>query len=330
VTVDTPAAVVDRERLERNLIRWQRYCDEHGLRNRPHVKTHRCVEIARRQIELGAVGITCQKLGEAEVMVGAGIDDVLIPYNILGEAKLERLRALAERARVSVTVDSEQLLAGLAGADVGVLVECDTGLGRAGVQTPGEAVALARTIDRAGLRFDGFLTYPTPAGAAAFLSAASARVEARSVTVGGTPTMWSAHELRPLVTEYRVGNYAFYDRKSVAAGSATLDDVALTVHATVVSRPTRTRAILDAGSKSLTMDPGPDDAFGEILEAPHSKIVDLNEEHAYVEVGAGDELELGQRVRVVPNHACVVANLFDELHVELEGVWRVDARGRSR
>jgi D-serine deaminase-like pyridoxal phosphate-dependent protein len=323
--IDTPAAVVDVERLERNLSRWQRYCDEHGLRNRPHVKTHRCTEIARRQIELGAVGITCQKLGEAEVMVDAGIEDVLIPYNIVGETKLERLRALAERARVSVTVDSEEVLRGLDDADVGVLVECDTGLGRAGVQTPDQAISLARTI---GDRFEGFLTYPTPPGAAAFLSAVTAQIDATSVTVGGTPTMWSAHELRPLITEYRVGNYAFCDRKSVAAGAATLDDVALTVHATVVSRPTRDRAILDAGSKSLTMDPGPDEFFGEILEAPNSKIFDLNEEHAYVAVGAGDELELGRRVRIVPNHACVVANLFDELHVD-GNVWPVDARGRS-
>jgi D-serine deaminase-like pyridoxal phosphate-dependent protein len=330
VTVDTPAAVVDLERLERNLTRWQRYCDEHGLLNRPHVKTHRCAEIARRQIELGAVGITCQKLGEAEVMVDAGIDDVLIPYNILGEAKLERLRALARRTRVSVSVDSEQLLAGLGGADVGVFVECDTGLGRAGVQRPEDAVALARAIGRTGLRFEGFLTYPAPPQLTAFLSEACAGVDAPIVSAGGTPTMWSAHELMPLVTEYRVGNYAFCDRKSVAAGAATLDDVALTVHATVVSRPTRRRAILDAGSKSLSMDPGPDDCFGEILEAPRSRIFDLNEEHAYVDVGEGDELELGQRVRIVPNHACVVANLFDELYLEPEGVWRVDARGCSR
>jgi D-serine deaminase-like pyridoxal phosphate-dependent protein len=333
--IDTPAAVVDLERLERNLRRWQDYADESGLRNRPHVKTHRCVEIARRQIELGAAGITCQKLGEAEVMVDAGIDDVLIPYNIVGESKLERLRALARRVRVTVSVDSEALLRGLAGAEIGVVVECDTGLGRAGVQTPDDAVTLAGAVARTeGLRFEGFLTYPVFAGADVFLAAAvygaqAAGLEVQTVTTGGTPTMWSARELMPLVTEYRVGNYAFYDRKSVAAGVATLDDVALTVHATVVSRPTRDRAILDAGSKALSFDPGPDDAFGELLEAPRSRIVDLNEEHAYVQLGEGDELELGQCVRVVPNHACVVANLFDELFVEPDGMWRVDARGRS-
>jgi D-serine deaminase-like pyridoxal phosphate-dependent protein len=338
--IDTPAAVVDLDRLECNLRRWQDYADEAGLRNRPHVKTHRCAEIARRQIELGAAGITCQKLGEAEVMVDAGIDDVLIPYNIVGESKLERLRALARRASVAVSVDSEALLPGLAGADVGVLVECDTGLGRAGVQTPDDAVTLARAIARTdGLRFEGFLTYPALPRADVFLAAAvygaqAAGLEVQTVSSGGTPTMWSARELMPLVTEYRVGNYAFYDRKSVAAGVATLDDVALTVHATVVSRPTRDRAILDAGSKALSFDAGPDDAFGELLEAPRSRIVDLNEEHAYVQLAEGDELELGQRVRVVPNHACVVSNLFDELRLERgglpKGFWRVDARGRSR
>ena len=145
--------------------------------------------------------------------------------------------------------------------------------------------------------------------------------------------MWRADGLRPTVTEYRVGTYAFYDRNSVAAGAASLDDVAMTVRATVVSRPTATRAILDAGSKALSYDPGPDAGHGLILEAPSSGIATLNEEHAYVEVAPGDSLELGQQVRVVPNHTCVVSNLFDEFLVERGGElvdrWRIDARGRS-
>jgi D-serine deaminase-like pyridoxal phosphate-dependent protein len=145
--------------------------------------------------------------------------------------------------------------------------------------------------------------------------------------------MWASGELRPLVTEYRVGTYAFHDRATVAAGAAELDDVALTVHATVVSRPASDRAVLDAGSKALTSDPGPDDGlFGAIVEAPGARIVKLNEEHAYVQVGA-EQLDVGQRVRVVPNHACVVANLFDELVVVGEGREPerrpVDARGKS-
>jgi D-serine deaminase-like pyridoxal phosphate-dependent protein len=136
------------------------------------------------------------------------------------------------------------------------------------------------------------------------------------------------------VTEYRVGNYAFYDRMSLAAGAASLDDVALTVHATVVSRPAPDRAILDAGSKALTSDLGPEPGHGLVLEAPSSPIVKLAEEHAYVSLGAGDELTLGQRVRIVPNHACVVVNLYDELAVvrddAFETAWPVVARGHSR
>jgi D-serine deaminase-like pyridoxal phosphate-dependent protein len=337
--IDTPAAVVDLDRLERNLARWQQYCDEAGLRSRPHVKTHRCVEIARMQVALGAQGITCQKLGEAETMVDAGLDDVLIPYNLLGDEKLRRLTALLERARIAVTVDDAALLPGLAqaardaGRELPVLVECDTGLGRAGVQTPEAAVELARTIEEP-LRFGGLLTYPVLEGTAAFLSAASEELEPETVSVGGTPSMWSAADLADVANEYRAGNYAFYDRNSIAAGAATLDDIALTVHATVVSRPAPDRALLDAGSKSLSSDRGPDDAMGLIVEAPGSPIVQLNEEHAYVQLAEGETLELGQRVHVVPNHACVVSNLFDELVVErggnVEAVWRVAARGRSR
>ena len=337
--IETPAAVVDLDRLERNLARWQSYCDDAGLRSRPHVKTHKCIEIARMQVELGARGITCQKLGEAEVMVDAGLDDVLIPYNLLGDEKLRRLTALLERAQVSVTVDDAAVLPGLAraardaGRELRVLVECDTGLGRAGVQTPEAAIALARRIEDP-LRFGGLLTYPVLERTLAFLSEAAETLEPETISVGGTPTMWSAAELTDVANEYRAGNYAFYDRNSVAAGAATLDDVALTVHATVVSRPAPDRALLDAGSKCLSSDRGPDDAMGLILEAPSSAVVKLDEEHAYVRLAEGDSLELGQRVRVLPNHACVVSNLFDELVAErageVEGVWRVAARGRSR
>jgi D-serine deaminase-like pyridoxal phosphate-dependent protein len=309
------------------------------------VKTHKCVQIARRQLNGGATGLTCQKLGEAGVMADAGFTDLLIPYNLVGEAKLARLTALLRRAAIAVTVDDERLLDGLEGAaaaagrELGVLVECDTGLGRVGVQSPQAAVDLAGAVARRdGLRFDGFMTYPAPPGSVGFLAAAvagaqSAGLEVRSVSAGGTPSMWQAGDLLPTVTEYRVGTYAFYDRNSVSAGAASLEDVAMTVRTTVVSRPTPTRAILDAGSKALSYDPGPDDGHGLIVEAPGSAVVNLNEEHAYVEVAPGDSLELGQQVRVVPNHTCVVSNLFDEFLVERAGEivdsWPIDARGRS-
>jgi D-serine deaminase-like pyridoxal phosphate-dependent protein len=344
--IETPAAVVDAGRLEQNLVRWQAHCDRHGLANRPHVKTHRCPELARRQLELGAVGITCQKLSEAETMADAGCDDILVPFNIVGETKLVRLRRLLERVALSVSVDDAELLPGLAEAakgaprELGVLVDCDTGLGRTGVSTPEAAVELAVAVaGHDGLRLDGFLTYPAPDQARDFLAAAVAGardrgLEAAVVSAGGTNSMWESGELRPTVTEYRVGLYVFHDRMSIAAGAASLDDAALTVHATVVSRPAPDRAILDAGSKALTSDLGPDPGHGLLLEAPSSTIVKLAEEHAYVELAPEDELDLGQRVRIVPNHACVVVNLYDELVLirdgQVEAAWRVAARGRSQ
>lgn len=342
-SIETPAALVDLDRLERNLARWQEYCGRVGLANRPHVKTHKCVEIARRQAALGAAGLTCQTLHEAETMAAAGFRDVLVPYNILGAGKLERLSALLARAEVAVSVDDEALLAGLdeaaraAGRELRVLVDCDTGLGRTGVQSPEAAVELGAAVARrASLRFDGFLTYPAPPDARAFLARAreladGAGLEAATVSVGGTPAMWESDGLASVVTEYRAGTYAFHDRNTVAAGAARIEDVALTVLATVVSRPAADRAILDTGSKALSSDPGPDEGFGQVLEAPGAVLEKLNEEHAYVSLAAGEELELGARVRVVPNHACVVSNLFEEFVVVSEGRvvdrWPV-ARGR--
>ena len=342
--LETPAPVVDLDRLERNLSRWQERCDELGLASRPHVKTHKCTEIARRQLELGAAGLTCQTLGEAETMIDAGLDDLLVATYVLGERKLARLAQLLERATVTVAADDARVLPGLdraassAGRELRVLVECDTGLGRTGVADPEAAAALAAAVAGFGsLRFAGFLTYPSPPGAAAFLAravelATRGGLEVETVSAGGTPAMWAAGELLPTVTEYRAGTYAFHDRATVAAGAATLDDVALTVCATVVSRPTRNRAILDAGSKTLSSDLSVEDGFGLVLEAPHSTLVKLNEEHGYLELANGDELELGQQVRIVPNHACVVANLFAELALVRDGTligsWPVDARHR--
>lgn len=342
--LETPAPIVDLDRLERNLSRWQRRCDELGLTNRPHVKTHKCVEIARLQLELGAIGLTCQTLGEAETMADAGCDDLLLPGNVLGERKLARLEQLLERATVTVAVDDARVLPGLdraaagGGRSLGVLVECDTGHGRTGVATPEAAAELAAKVSESPeLRFAGFLTYPSPPGSAEFLGSAveEARrrgLEVETVSAGGTPAMWDAASLQPTVTEYRAGTYAFHDRATVAAGAASLDDVALTVCATVASRPASDRAILDAGSKALSSDLCAAPGYGLVLEAPSSQLVKLNEEHGYLALGAGEELELGAQVRIVPNHACVVPNLFAELTLvrgnELAGRWAVAARAR--
>ena len=333
--------MVDVDRLDRNLRRWQEECDRLGLANRPHIKTHKSVEIARRQLELGALGLTCQKLGEAETMIDAGLDDVLIAFNLVGDRKLERLAGLMRRATVRVTFDDPALLPGLAGAaraageELGVLVDCDTGLGRTGVTEPARAATLAAEASRTdGLRFDGFLTYPVFAESRSFLEEAVelADVDVPTVSVGGTPTMWHAEELRPLVTEYRAGVYAFGDLNTIAAGVGSLDEVALTVRATVVSRPAPDRAVLDAGTKALAADRGRDGGFGHVVEVPSSAIVKLDEEHAYLRLGGDDSLRLGQTVSVVPNHACPAVNLHDDLVAvqagEVVDRWRVDARGK--
>ena len=342
--LETPAPVVDLDRLERNLSRWQARCDELGVDCRPHIKTHKCVEIARMQVECGAKGLTCQTIGEAETMAAAGFDDLLLPTNVIGEPKLARVARLLERTAVTVAVDNPAVLSGLdhaaasAGRPLRLLVECDTGAGRMGVATPGQAADLAAEIAQAGaLRFGGFMTYPLPTGAIEFLTTAVAETARRgvateTVSVGGTPGMWSASGLRPTVTEYRAGTYAFHDRNTVAAGAAALDDVALTVCATVVSRPTPDRAILDAGSKSLSSDRSPADGFGLVLEAPASTLVRVDEEHGYLELADGDALSLGQQVRIVPNHACAVSNLFAEFVLVRDGAvagsWPVAARAR--
>ena len=165
--LDTPAVLVDLDRIETNLRRAQDYANEHGLRLRPHIKTHKIPEFARRQVEIGAVGITCQKLGEAEVMADAGIDDILITFNLVGRAKLHRLVALARRVHLSVTIDNAVVASELdaamreAGLVLPVLIECDTGAGRCGVQSPEEAVELARLIaGLGGLELAGLMTYP--------------------------------------------------------------------------------------------------------------------------------------------------------------------------
>ena len=166
--LDTPVAIVDLDRMEANITRTQHYLDQHGIANRPHIKTHKIPAIAQMQVDAGAVGITCQKLGEAEIMIDAGLQDVFIPYNLVGEKKLARLARLMLRANVSVTADSLNIIEGLSaatrttGSNLRVLVEFDGGAGRCGVQTPEEAAILALTIAKAkGLRFGGLMTYPT-------------------------------------------------------------------------------------------------------------------------------------------------------------------------
>ncbi|HLW92960.1 MAG TPA: D-TA family PLP-dependent enzyme [Roseiarcus sp.] len=327
-TLDTPCVLIDLDRVEANLARAQAYANANGLKLRPHIKTHKLPRFARRQVEMGAVGVTCQKLGEAEVMADAGVKDIFLPYNILGESKLARLRALADRVKISVTADGEVTIRGLSKAFAGaakplsVLVECDTGMGRCGVQTAEQALALAKTIASSpGLVFAGLMTYPATGkveASAAWLSDAVDLLKQEGlppaiVSTGGTPDMWRASDVK-VATEYRPGTYIYLDRYQVLKGAGALEDCALTVLATVVSRPTPDRAVVDAGSKTLTSDTLGLDGFGLVLGYPDAVIRSLSEEHGVIDLSKSDKKpEIGERVRIVPNHACVVSNLFDKI-----------------
>ncbi|MGA0540422.1 D-TA family PLP-dependent enzyme [Neotabrizicola sp. VNH66] len=334
--VITPMPVIDEDRLAANIARAQAYMLAHGKAFRPHIKTHKILSVARAQMDAGAVGINCQKLTEAEVFAEGGFQDILITYNLLGAARLTRLRALNDRvARLSVVADSAVTVAGYAAAFAGskplsVLVECDTGGGRVGVQTPAAAVALAETIAAApGLIFAGLLTYPAPGGAArveAFLAETMALLAAKGIDCpvrsnGGSPDLWQAH-LVPSATEHRAGTYVYNDRSMLRAGECGPEDLAMHVLATVVSRPTDTRAVLDAGSKALTSDLLGFTDYGEIAGLPGARITGLSEEHAVVDLSActADLPQVGDQVRVIPNHTCVVSNLFDRMVFHRGGV----------
>lgn len=345
----TPAVVIDLDIVERNIARLQKACDDAGLRNRPHIKTHKSPVLAAMQRDAGAKGITCQKLGEAEVMVAGGLDDILISYNLLGEEKMARLaRLVRDGATIRpcadnpVAVDLYADAARQAGREIGVLVECDTGRERAGVETPGEAIALARRIaDHAGLRFDGLLLYAPEdkiAETQSYFEAirtglAEHGLEVGIVSTGGTPNLRNLGHIEG-ATEHRSGTSIFNDRMMLACGAATLGDCALQVYATVVSRAGADRGILDSGSKTLTSDTGGGlDGHGLIREFPGAKIHGFAEEHGMLDLSKAEaKPEIGDIVRIIPNHVCVVVNMVDRLVTvrgdELVGTIDVAARGR--
>ncbi|MBP1853009.1 D-TA family PLP-dependent enzyme [Rhizobium halophytocola] len=343
----TPMPVIDEDRLAANIARVQSYMDEHELAFRPHIKTHKIPALAAQQVKAGARGINCQKVTEAEVFADAGFDDILITFNLMGHERLDRLQALNDRiGDLKVVADSAVTIAGLSAQFAGakplkVLVECDTGGGRCGVQTPERALELARLIAGSdGLSFVGLLTYPKAKGETeteAFFRAAMALLDAEGIDCpirsnGGTPSLFSAH-LVPSATEHRAGTYIYNDRSIVRAGHVGLEDCAMQILATVVSRPTGDRAVIDAGSKTLTSDLLGFADFGHVVEYPQASIIGLSEEHGTIDLSActGGRPEIGERIRIIPNHTCVVTNLFDALAFHRDGkvtrVEKVAARG---
>ncbi|MCF1480649.1 MULTISPECIES: D-TA family PLP-dependent enzyme [Rhizobium/Agrobacterium group] len=336
LSLSTPLPLIDEDRLAANIARVQSYMDVHSLAFRPHIKTHKIPPLARQQQEAGATGINCQKITEAEVFAEAGFEDILITFNILGPEKLVRLAALNEQiSGLKVVADSIVTVEGLASyfADrkpLSVLVECDTGAGRCGVQTPADAVGLAQAISASkGLRFGGIMTYPkahTEQVVESFFAQILTSLTTLGITCpivsnGGTPSLFSAH-LVPSATEHRAGTYIYSDRSMAKAGHGTLEDCAMHILATVVSRPTPDRAILDAGSKALTSDLLGFSDYGLIVDYPDAVITGLSEEHGTVDLSkmTGKRPEIGEKVRIIPNHTCVVSNLFDIMTFHRNGV----------
>jgi D-serine deaminase-like pyridoxal phosphate-dependent protein len=368
----TPAVLVDEARLDQNLRAMAGRAAGRGLSLRPHAKTHKSVEIARRQLGHGAAGISVATLGEAETFADAGLAEVFVAYPLWVDLdRVPRLRALAGRIQLMAGVDSlaslHQLAKAVRGhAELRVLIEVDCGLRRSGV-APADAGRIAGAAARAGLAVEGVFTFPghsyapgMPAQAAAdeaaALAAAAASLAAAGLPCpvrsgGSTPsaseTIRASHTSSAsqtsggadgqgsgAVTELRPGVYAFNDAQQVILGSCTLDEVALSVLATVVSTPAPDRFVLDAGAKVLGYDrPAWTPGHGLLPAFPDATVTGLWEHHAVAATGSGPRPAVGDRVVVIPNHVCTTVNLVSDLHVvqdgQVTGRWPVDARGRN-
>jgi len=356
--LDTPALVVDLDILETNLREMAAYCALHGLKLRPHTKTHKIPAIARRQIESGAHGITVAKLGEAELMARNGFDDILIAYPIVGPSKLARLIELSKKARIAVSTDSLIVAEGIsraahaAGTKIGLLAEMDAGLRRCGVQSPDELVALARALTRLpNIDFLGLMFFPgqvrvSPPEQAPLLKGIDDRlreaqerllrsgIEVKGVSGGSTPTAYQSHHMKT-VTEIRPGTYVFNDMNTATIGAADVAHCALTVHVTVVSTAVKGRAVIDGGSKTFSGDllrGGAGRGFGYLLEDPAVVLESMSEEHGHLNIETTSRsFKIGDRLRFVPNHVCTTVNMHNEVWGartdEVVEHWIVEGRG---
>jgi D-serine deaminase-like pyridoxal phosphate-dependent protein len=359
--LDTPTLVIDLGRVETNIREMAERIETTGVRLRPHTKTHKMPEIARRQVDAGASGITCAKVGEAEVMAAAGFDDILIAYPIYGEEKLARLSALRERARILVSLDSVEVARGLgrvgasSGLPIELYIEVDTGHHRMG-RAPGEpTVELIKQIaDIDGVTIIGLLTHAGHAYGAISMSdrdlvvdrevadlvmtremAADAGVSFTEISVGSTPSARSELQHKG-VTEVRPGTYVFNDTAMMSLGVATEDTCAARILATVVGRPTQDRFIVDAGTKCFTSDGVGRPGWIRAVGRDDLTMSFTTEEHGVgtIDLESGGRLEIGDKLEFIPSHICPVVNLFDSVYVARDGdvidEYRVAGRGKVR
>ena len=358
--LDTPCLIIDLEVLEKNIKRMGDYCKEHNLNLRPHIKTHKIPAIAKMQVESGAVGITSAKVSEAEIMADAGIKDIMIAYPVYGKQKLERLMKIAEKAEVSVAVDSEAVSEGISkkagdsGKKIGILVEADVGMHRCGWEIGEEFINAAKNIrDMPGLDLKGVMIYPGHINKGGAIHSEleklqedinkmydlfnSAGIEIRVLSGGSTPSAFLSHKLKGL-TEIRPGSYVYNDMNVVGWGCAEEEECALKVLATVVSTTVKGQIIVDAGSKTMSSDPflpKNGSGFGKIFGYENLFIKKMNEEHGYIDISTSEsKFKVGDKLLVIPNHCCTTSNMHDEVYglrdnkVELS--WQISARGKIR
>jgi D-serine deaminase-like pyridoxal phosphate-dependent protein len=357
--LETPAVIVDLDVMERNLSRMADYCRSKNLRLRPHTKSHKIPELAKRQLAHAADGITVAKIGEAEVMLEAGITDILIAYPIVGTGKAEKLAELATRADIAVALDSSEAAQAISAeanrknARVGILVELDVGFHRCGVSNEDEVLNLARKVaDLPGLEFKGLMFFPghlqvlekeraqLRTGVNDFLERSLEKLHAADLPVtivsgGSTPTAREGH-LFSGVNEIRPGMYIFNDRNMMGIDIATLEDCALSVITTVVSTSVSGRAIIDAGSKTLSSDrhlAGDGKGFGMVKTDPDAELEHLSEEHGHLNINrSSHEYRVGERLEIIPNHVCSTVNMHNQIYgvqgERVETVWEVTGRGK--
>jgi D-serine deaminase-like pyridoxal phosphate-dependent protein len=359
--IDTPALVVDQTILERNIAEMAAFARSVGVSLRPHIKTHKTPEIARMQLAAGAIGLTCAKVGEAEVMVNqAGADEVLLAYPTLGDRKIERLVALMDKARIIVAVDSLEAARSISESlkrfdrTLDIFIEVNTGQNRSGVRVGDDTIATALELQKIPrLRLVGIMTHEGHANSAPpdkiegiALAAGEAMVDTAEhirqhgielphVSVGSTPAAIYTPTIAG-VTEMRPGTYVFNDNSAFQFGRLGVEDCAARFVATVVSRPARDRCVLDTGAKSLAMDPGKaHPGHGYIVNHPNVTITKLSEEHGVCDVPVDEPgFEVSDRVEIIPNHICPTVNLMNELFIARDGTivdtWTVAARGMVR
>lgn len=361
--LDTPCLLIDLDVLEKNIEKMGDYCKKHSINLRPHIKTHKIPEIAKMQLKSGAVGISSAKVSEAQVMADAGMNDILIAYPVYGEQKLKELMNIAEKAKITVALDSKTVAeeiskkATAAGNTIGIIVEVNVGMNRCGWEIGEDLLNAVKSIkDMPGLDLKGVMIYPGQILKRSLYKSSDEEIEKlqedidkiyelfNSVNIklevlsgGSTPSAFISHKLKGL-TEIRPGTYVYNDMNVVRLGQIKEEDCALKVLSTVVSTTVKNQIIIDAGSKTMSSDaaqPEGNTGFGKIFGYDNLFINKMNEEHGFIDISkSGSKFKVGDKLMIIPNHCCTTNNMHDEAFGVRKGTveltWQISARGKVR